>query len=474
MLCTMYKERTFTELEAMPEPCTTTPTTGPQLEDRFCDIAACLGGDVASREAGSAQLARSAAARNGEAPDWSMAPKIFDRSQIALLKYASETMFGIMEATVHAFLRNKRIRDFFGLKDEDAPLVLVPPQNECPIPLARVDIFLNEQTNEFWFCETNTDGSAGFTATDLVTEAIQSSATYRQFVREVQPLHSANLRNAWILRIKQQYDQWSHLANHHTRDSRPVIALVDYLESLEHGEADDFVARLSDAGFDARLVDVRKLKIEEHDGMPMLADDLGAIDCVWKRAVTGEMLRKPVTGAFALAQAVSRNLACIIGSFCSWPVATKTFFALLHDPLARDFLSPEQLEFIEKHVPKTYLVENEIDNHRFEKRSHFIAKPTDGYNAIGVIAGSQASDEEWHKALAQCPLVVQEYAPQYATPVIPGKITPEQDAFAFSKANNMLGLFLFDGKFAGVFPRSGYGPVIGEHQGRFEQGCLYA
>ena len=75
--------------------------------------------------------------------------------------------------------------------------------------------------------------------------------------------------------------------------------------------------------------------------------------------------------------------------------------------------------------------------------------------------------------LAESGGVAQRYATQYATPMIRGDITENVSPYEFPAANNLLGLFLFGGKFAGIFPRCGLGKVIGEHQGRFEQGCLF-
>ena len=50
-----------------------------RLQEEFCQIAQSLDGDVDSRLAGSRLLANSPAARNGMAPEWSMAPVILDR-----------------------------------------------------------------------------------------------------------------------------------------------------------------------------------------------------------------------------------------------------------------------------------------------------------------------------------------------------------------------------------------------------------
>ena len=44
---------------------------------------------------------------------------------------------------------------------------------DCQIPLARVDIFLDEDSGSYSFCELNTDGSAGMVVTDAICQAVR-------------------------------------------------------------------------------------------------------------------------------------------------------------------------------------------------------------------------------------------------------------------------------------------------------------
>lgn len=450
---------------------------GRLLEDEFCQYVKALNGDIESRVKGSLYLAGSPAARDGKTPEWSMAPKVFDTSATSILKEAAETMYSIMVSATNHYLKDPEFRKEFNLPSRFEPFTAIPSQTGPSIPLARVDVFFNEETGDFQFCETNTDGSAGFTATDEVTLAIEQSASFALLKEKHPGLHSIHLRHEWCRKLVELYGNWAMEHNRKPMGENPTIALVDYLESLEQNEAKDFVRLLNISGFRARISDIRELHTENRNGVIELCDNEGPLDCVWKRAVTGELFQKFNSGVESLAQTIRHNLAYVAGGFYTWPAATKTFFAILHSGVANRFLSPEQLDFVERHVPKTQILDRETDIADLAaNQKQLIAKPSDGYNAIGVIAGASVSREEWVSSLmrlAESGGVAQRYATQYATPMVRGDITEGISPYEFPDANNLLGLFLFGGRFAGVFPRCGLGRVIGEHQGRFEQGCLF-
>ena len=68
---------------------------------------------------------------------------------------------------------------------------------------------------------------------------------------------------------------------------------------------------------------------------------------------------------------------------------------------------------------------------------------------------------------------MQAYAPQYRTPTLRGGVLkPGEDPLDAPEMSNMEGLFLFNGKFGGVFTRCGMDNVIGEWTHRLNMGCL--
>ena len=116
---------------------------GRTLEDEFNDIARSLGGDVSGREAGDDYLLTTNALYRGRPVSWALTPKIFDEAQFDILKDAAETMGRIMGRVTHRFMRDGRFRRLFRLSPALEELCLTPTGYKAPIPIARVDLFLD-------------------------------------------------------------------------------------------------------------------------------------------------------------------------------------------------------------------------------------------------------------------------------------------------------------------------------------------
>ena len=448
---------------------------GRQLEDEFCSIASSLGGDIASRVVGDEMIKHSPIARQGKSEPWSMAPKIFDAQGWQLLKEAAQTMYGIMETSLEHFIANPTCRDIYRLPKQLEEIVLSDKSTPLMPPVVRIDIFFNEQTGSFKLCETNADGSAGFAANDFVTQAITASKTYDIFKKAHPDTKPVYLSNVMVDAVLDCYAKWARThGSDKKNDSTTTLALVDYLENIEQGEAVYFSKLFEQEGIRARLTDVRDLHLKKTGKNNVLYDKQGPIDIVYKRVVTKELAEKPCSGADALVEAMQQDAVCTIGNLISWPVATKSFFAALHSKDAESYLTSAQLDFIREHVPETHVLDNASNLAPFKQKELWIVKPADGYNAVDVTAGADVSDEQWKNVLIRhmrANGVIQRYANQYATPVIPGH-SNGIDPTEFPLNNNMLGLFVINGVFAGVFSRCGQGNVIGEAQGRLEQGVL--
>lgn len=493
-----------------------------ELEDEFERIVRTHGGDAAGRAAGDAYLAGTHALYHGEPTPWALTPKIFDAATVELLRRASETMYAIMDKVTRAYRKLPELRAEFGFEPGLEELCALDTGYECQIPLARVDIFLNEETGAYKFCELNTDGSAGMVTTDEVNRAIEQTPSWQAFAAAHPDLTTFNICDTWLDALLATYTDW-----HARRDAGEAlgkatgpgspdvdagagarndkggrsgaamaaapampatVAIVDYAESLDAEDAEHFVELLRARGIEARFADVRDLVIaaDPASGLPRLADAHGPIDCVWRRAVTGELWEKPCEGRTALIRAVRENLACVVGGFRTWPCATKTLFALLWSDAARSILAPEELAFVHEHIPYTERLTLATDLTRFAEKDRWIVKPAGGYNSVGVVAGLDASPQKWARALEHAARgggIVQEYVPQYATPCLRGTLIdgphrgkPEPgktDELGFAPALNMEGLYVLNGRFAGVYTRAGFANTIGEWTSRLNVGCFY-
>ena len=432
------------------------------LERAYVRRMAELDGDDESRAAGDAYLLTTNGLYHGGPLAWSFVPKIFSVRDTGYLAWIAETMGRIMDKLTARYLVDERLRALFAFPSELEAATLAPVPYEQLIPIARVDIFLDEETGDFKFCELNTDGSSGMLSTQEVTRAAALSKTAAAFAQG-RTLYAWDTVGACADAVLECYRASARAKE------RPTIAAVDFVESIAREEMDEFAEAFERRGCSFRVADVRDLRYEGG----VLADSHGPIDCVWRRVVISELLEKGGPGAEALMSAARDGAVPLVGGMRTWPAATKTVFAVLRSEIAEEFLDADELEYVRRHVPETYLVDEGSDMSRFSDREAWIAKPRDGYNSMGVKAGADCTDEEWADVLAEMQRaggVVQEYVTPFATENVPGGAAAAGAGLA--PYMNMEGLFLFNGRFSGVFTRCGTNAVIGEFTGRLNMPCL--
>lgn len=438
------------------------PLDAVALEDEYLGIVRDLDGDAGSHDAGDAYLAGTNALYHGGPVQWSFVPKVFSQRDVGYLAWIAETMGTIMEKVTRRFADDAAFRRMFGLDPRIEQLAALRVPYESIIPIARVDIFLDEQTGDFKFCELNTDGSSGMLVTEEVTRANLLTRTGAAFAARHR-VRVFDVYGACAEAVLGCYREAGGAAE------APAVVAVDYAESIVAEEIREFSRVFEEHGARLRFADIRDLRYEHG----VLFDAHGPIDCVWRRVVISEMLEKPCSGATALMDCAADGAVPVVGGFCTWPCATKTVFSVLHDPVVEDFLTPDEIAFVRAHVPATYLLDETTDLTRFTERERWIAKPRDGYNSMGVRAGRDCTEREWAEVLREMAATsgtVQEYVVPYASPNMEGGIAGRNEAPR--PYMNMEGLFLFRNHFGGVFTRCGRASVIGEFAGRLNMGCL--
>ncbi len=434
------------------------------LERAYRDVVASLDGDGASHGVGDDLLVEAGALYHGGPVQWSFIPKVFSSRDVAHLAWIAETMGSIMEKVTARFAADASFRALFDLDPELERLAALPAPYAPAIPLARVDIFLDDETGDFKFCELNTDGSSGMLVTDAVTRANLATRSGSAFARG-RDVRAFDVMGACADAVLAAYR-----ASGGTADE-PCVAAVDFPESIVPEEIRAFERVFAERGARLRFSDIRGLEY----GPRGLTDAEGRIDCVWRRVVASEMLEKRCPGADALMRCAEDGRVPVVGGFATWPCATKTVFSVLSDPAAANLLDADEAAFVEAHVPRTHMLAPESDLSPFSERDRWIAKPRDGYNSQGVRAGGDCTADEWREVLLEMAATggtVQEYVEPWSSPNVEGGRAGE--GLACTPYRYMEGLYLFGGRFAGVFTRCGSARVIGEHTGRLNMGCLVA
>ena len=448
---------------------------GRALEDEYCGLVSELEGDAEGRAQAGAYLASSHEIVNLDGSStWALTPKVLGSSELEILSDAAETFGRILEKVTDRYLKDADFRALFRLSPEIEELTLMPTGYEQLIPFARLDVLFNEETGDFTFAGVATDSSVGMTASVDVTRAIQLTESYRRFAERHHDIETFDLSDSVVAALRETYYSWVNSAEGTRSPDRPPVGIVDYPESATPGEFADLIERLADEGVYARVVDIRDLRIEEAGGVRRLVDSEGPVTCVYRRALVSEMLEKPCDGVNALVEAARRGLACVIGGFRTWPVSTNAIFPVLNSEAIESVLDPHELAFVRAHVPEAHFLERGSDVNRYlAEQDKWLVRPAGAYRASEAVAGVDRMDrDEWWRVLLACCEeggIVEECRPAYQTPVVAGNADGPSEPVM---ANNLLGLFLFRGKFGGIYARCGYEGVMGQWGHRLDMGCL--
>lgn len=378
-------------------------------------------------------------------------PKILNEESAAFLKEVSETMVGIMRKVMDRYLSDSDYRELFGFNSRLKELILNAPSYDNLLPVARVDIFLNEEDMSFWFCEFNTDGSSAMNEDRELCKAFTYTQLYADLSKDYQ-VEAFELFDSLVSAFLADYDTYNKKVAH------PVVAIVDFLElgcSIE--EFEQFRQSFEKAGLEAMICDIRELR---YDGQKLSAPNGKTIDLIYRRAVTSDILEHEKE-VLPFLQAVKEQTVCLMGSFCTQVAHDKSLFYILHDEKTAAFLTAEENEFIKAHIPFTIeLTDTSIKQYKvIEEKEKWLIKPKNSYGARGIYAGVNFSEKDWKKAVRENRnknYILQTFVMPYQTE----NIDFRKKQPVFKKHSNLTGLYVYNGKFAGVYSRQADHEII--------------
>ena len=406
------------------------------------------------------EMRRGTATYKGVPIKFGYLPKYFSQEGFAKLKEDLEHTWRILVRVIGRYLDDPDYRRLFGFSPELEQMILRRPAYRTLLPVCRLDIFLNEETGAFKFCEFNADGSSA------MNENAELNRTYRNTLlcREMDERYRQDTFELFDSWVQTFLGIWRETG----REDLPVVAIVDFLEKgSSAAEFTAFREAFERAGLEAYVAEIRDMRYE--DGSLMTADG-HRIDAVYRRAVTSDILaHRDEVQAFL--QAARDRKVCLIGDFCTQVVHDKVLFRILHDPYTAAFLAEEDNAFIADHVPYTAMLTGEMAEREDvrENREKWIIKPRDSYGAHGIYPGRLCSPDEWREQLdahADKDYILQEFVTPYRTENIYfGAEQPKWQSFS-----NMTGVFLYGGRVAGIYSRASVTPIISvegdEHEKR--------
>ena len=512
------------------------PTSQLQLEADYRQLFCDLHGDTEGRFAAQDYLDHSTALYHGEVIGLGFLPKLYDQTRLLQFDELVGTTWRILEKVTRHYQQNAAYRQLFGFSNLAERLIMLDPGYSCYVPIMRIDLFLDEGSGDFWFCEFNTDGSSGMNEDREGADALWCSTLAQQASGQL-GLVRQELFDSWVecfLVIWQEFAEGRSpdaaagegsgpgaAAAHGTASvNRPIIAIADYLESASMPEFEEYRRRFEQRGYNCLICNIPALRYERgrligsdvDPSHPLGGGRFIEIDAVYRRAVTGEILsdlektgsweQPAADGAWALVQAARDHSICLVGGFRSHVAHTKQLFAVLCRPETASLLSAEEQAFLEAHLPYTEVLSSKSE--RFSEicseKDNWIIKPQDGYASQGVFAGRDHSQSAWEQLLHETlglGYVAQHYAPQYATsncrltPAAAGAIGGAQDSRLYADAaaaladpsfdpealvpyNILTGLYGYGGRFAGIFVRAGQSGLIVGYAGGISVPALLA
>ncbi|MFR1640429.1 MAG: carboxylate--amine ligase [Eggerthellaceae bacterium] len=400
-----------------------------------------LDGDPEGRRAARAFLEQSTAVVHGEVVASSFVPRLFGRSTRDALERISTTMHGILCKVMAAYLDDPAYRALFSFDPRLEELILLPRGYDSLLPFARVDVFLNEDDGTATFCEFNADGSSGMNEDREIVQSVEPSETYRRFAERHR------------VRSSELFDSCGSFPGHlrHLPARRyPRIAICDYLENATLSEfevfARTFSPRRGSPSATRNLADGTVLR----DG-----DDSASTPCMAlrdeRRGAPGRVAGthpavEPNAASSAASQVIARQGCCRV------PVGDCA-------PHARG------AGFVKASIPHRVPDEEHIDLAHEGKQGRL--SPIDHYGADEVYVGAAVEQGRWNELVDRfadeasgIPFLAQTYQVPYRTLTVPLYGKPADEDGPAQEYNNLSGLYLYDGQFAGVFSRLGPSPLI--------------
>lgn len=378
-------------------------------------------------------------------------PKILNMETVNVFKQTAETMAAIMQKVIREYQKNAEYRNLFGFSGRMEELILHDPMYQNILPVCRVDIFYNEKDGSFYFCEFNTDGSSSMNEDRELCMAFAKTALYQDLSKTYE-IKSFELFDSLVDAFLSNYETYAY------KVECPTVAIVDFLElgcSME--EFEQFRKSFEKRGLKAYICDIRSLHLQ-NDKLYM--ENGEEVDLIYRRAVTSDICEKE-TEVQDFMEAVLSHKVCCMGGFCTQAAHDKSLFYILRHEMTRAVLTEEENCFVEEHIPHTEeLTESVVEKLRvLEEKDKWLIKPKNSYGARGIFAGVRSTNEEWEKVVREnqdTNYIVQQFVMPYQT----ANIDFHKKQPKIHNYSNLTGLYVYNGKFAGVYSRQSNNEII--------------
>lgn len=378
-------------------------------------------------------------------------PKILNEETVQVFKQTAETMASIMQKVIREYQKNADYRKLFGFSKRIEELILHNPLYKNILPVCRVDIFYNESDGSFYFCELNTDGSSSMNEDRELCKAFEKTALYKSLNADYE-IRSFELFDSLVDAFLSNYKTYPY------KVAKPTVAIVDFLElgcSME--EFEQFRKSFEKRGVKAYVCDIRSLHLCK-DRLCMENGEV--VDLIYRRAVTSDICEREAEVQDFM-EAVLTHKVCCMGGFCTQAVHDKSLFYILRHEMTGRLLTEEENRFVAEHIPYTEeLTESVVAKLGvLDEKEKWLIKPKNSYGARGIYAGVRCNLSEWEKVVREnqdTNYIVQQFVMPYQT----ANIDFHKDEPVLRNYSNLTGLYVYNGRFAGVYSRQSENEII--------------
>ena len=395
-------------------------------------------------------LDHSTAAYNGLVVHTLHIPKIFTEKEIEYFRWIVKTTYGIVTKVIREYIDNPQYRAYYPFSKELEELILVPNLYDSLLPVARFDIFFNEEDWSFKFCEINTDGTSAMNEDYVLNQALEHNDVHQEMLKKYS-FDTFELYDSLVESFMKLYDTYEKKVEH------PYVVITDFMDHCCVNEFKEFARRFQKAGYETEICNIRDMTYR--DGVLYSAAG-HPIDLIYRRAVTCDIMAH-YDEVQPFIQAVKDQNVCVMGSICTQIPHNKWLFKMLHDQATLRFLTDEEQRFVKDHIPYTNLMDSRFCKMEdiLDDKDRWIIKPLDSYASRGVFAGIDYNDADWEDIIHRHwnkNYIYQEYYHPYRTDNICFRDAHPE----FHPYTNMSGLYVYNGEFAGIYSRLSTGGII--------------
>ncbi len=397
-------------------------------------------------------------------------PKIFSQDTILDFQQIVAQTYGIFAKIIDAYQKDAKLREAFHFTPQCEELILADRGYHCQLPIARFDFFYQEDTRAFKFCEINTDGTSAMNENRELILSLEHNDIYQDYKSQLasqgKEIRNFEYFDSWVKAFLEIYQDFPN------KVEMPHVAIVDFLENAYMEDFIEFQKHFQQAGISCEICDIRNLAY--HDGV-LYSPEGTVIHAIYRRAVTSDILSH-LDEVSAFIQAYKDQKVCLIGSFATQIIHNKQLFIVLHQPVAQQYLTAQEIQFVQEHVPYTASLtkENAIRDLVIDTRERWILKPLDSYAASGIYLGYDYSQDEWKEIVEKCQenghYLYQEFYLPYQTMNMDYSQVEDGELAMF---HHMTGIYVYNGKMTGIYSRCCRNKLIAGQFGGKELPSLY-